>query len=136
MDLNITHEVSAEAIALAVDDMNYDYQRAFWVEVATKLRQFDATGRSFDIIREALAACPTTPALSKQWRTRAKMAEELHVALTGIVGDILWGVDTMTGEAVVWDQRRVSFRIPTQQECMGAEAHAKRSLNAPAEEPK
>lgn len=54
MHLNITHEVGAEEIALAVDDMTYEYQRAFWLEVATKLRQFDGTGRSVDMLRAAL----------------------------------------------------------------------------------
>lgn len=50
----------------------------------------------------------------------------LHVNVTDIVGDTLWGVDTRNGEAVVWDQKRGAFRIPTQQESMGADAHAKR----------
>ncbi len=51
------------------------------------------------------------------------MAEALHVTLTGIVGDYLWGVDTRSGEAVVWDQKRVAFRVPTHEESMGARRH-------------
>lgn len=54
MDLNIIHEIGAEEIALTVDDMTYEYQRAFWLEVATKLRQFDSTGRSVDMLRAAI----------------------------------------------------------------------------------
>lgn len=50
----------------------------------------------------------------------------LNVTLTGVVGDLLWGVNTDSGEAVVWDQKRLSFRVPTIEEAMGAEAYAKR----------
>lgn len=55
------------------------------------------------------------------------MFEAAHVTITGVVGDALWGVDTTNGNAVVWDQKRVSFRLPTQQEAMGAKAHASRA---------
>jgi len=51
------------------------------------------------------------------------MSDDLHVTLTAIVGDTLWGVDTTNGRAVVWDQRLTRFRLPTQQEQMGAEAY-------------
>lgn len=54
------------------------------------------------------------------------MSAELHVTLTGIVGDLLWGVDQNTGNAVVWDQRIVRFRLPTQEEIIGARMHAER----------
>ncbi len=62
------------------------------------------------------------------------MAEELQVTLTGVVGDTLWGVDTRDGEAVVWDQSRAAFRVPTHQESMGAKAQAARQGGSNADD--
>ena len=50
------------------------------------------------------------------------MLEAKNVKCTAVIGDTLWGLDLGSMYAVVWDQKRASFRLPTQQEQMGANA--------------